>query len=89
MTRPTLAVNEAGKATATGCAADECSISDNVALQYPDLEFVRPCNLCPPMKRITLPKIRPALETMTHEVTVDPEVAERARLAVERMMALG
>jgi len=66
----------------------ECSMSDNVALQYPKLEFVRPCNLCPHMKRITLPKIRRALETMTHEVTVDPEVAERARHAVERMMAL-
>jgi quinolinate synthase len=67
----------------------ECSMSDNVALQYPELEFVRPCNLCPHMKRITLPKIRRALETMTHEVTVDPHVAERARRAVERMMAVG
>ncbi len=67
----------------------ECSMSDNVALQYPDLEFVRPCNLCPHMKRITLPKIRRALETMTHEVTVDPDIAERARRAVERMLALG
>lgn len=68
---------------------NECSMSDNVALQYPDLEFVRPCNLGPHMKRITLPKIRRSLETMTHEVTVDPEIAERARRAVERMMALG
>ncbi len=67
----------------------ECSMSDNVALQYPDLEFVRPCNLCPHMKRITLPKIRHSLETMTHEVTVDPNIAERARQAVERMLALG
>src|ERR1700761_5385660 len=67
----------------------ECSMSDNVALQYPELEFVRPCNLCPHMKRITLPKIRRALETMTHEVTVDPEIAARARRAVERMMAFG
>jgi quinolinate synthase len=67
----------------------ECSMSDNVALQYPDLEFVRPCNLCPHMKRITLPKIRHSLETMTHEVTVDPAIAERARRAVERMLALG
>ena len=50
----------------------ECSMSDNVALQYPDLDFVRPCNLCPHMKRITLPNIRHALETMTHEVTVAP-----------------
>ncbi len=67
----------------------ECSMSDNVALQYPDLEFVRPCNLCPHMKRITLPKIRHSLETMTHEVTVDPAIAERARRTVERMLALG
>jgi quinolinate synthase len=67
----------------------ECSMSDNVALQYPELEFVRPCNLCPHMKRITLPKIRRSLETMTHEVTVDPAIAERARRTVERMMALG
>src|SRR6266436_4921361 len=67
----------------------ECSMSDNVALQYPDLEFVRPCNLCPHMKRITLPKIRRSLETMSHEVTVDPEIAERARRSVERMLAIG
>ncbi len=67
----------------------ECSMSDNVALQYPDLDFVRPCNLCPHMKRITLPKIRHALETMTHEVTVDPAIAGRARQAVERMLAFG
>ena len=67
----------------------ECSMSDNVALQYPDLEFVRPCNLCPHMKRITLKNIRHALETMTHEVTVAPEIAGRARQAVERMLAFG
>jgi quinolinate synthase len=67
----------------------ECSMSDNVALQYPDLDFVRPCNLCPHMKRITLPKIRRALESMTHEVTVAPEIADRARLSVERMLAFG
>ena len=67
----------------------ECSMSDNVALQYPDLDFVRPCNLCPHMKRITLPKIRRALETMSHEVTVPPEIADRARRSVERMLAVG
>jgi len=67
----------------------ECSMSDNVAQQFPDLEFVRPCNLCPHMKRNTLAKIRRALETMTHEVTIDPEVADRARGAVERMLAVG
>jgi quinolinate synthase len=67
----------------------ECSMSDNVALQYPDLDFVRPCNLCPHMKRITLKNIRHALETMTHEVTVAPDIAGRARAAVERMLAIG
>jgi quinolinate synthase len=66
----------------------ECSMSDNVAVEHPDIEFVRPCNLCPHMKRITLPKIRRALETMTHEVTIDPAVASGAWRAVERMLAL-
>src|SRR5580700_10845216 len=67
----------------------ECSMSDNVAVQYPDLDFVRPCNLCPHMKRITLGNIRHALETMSHEVTVPEEIAVPARRAVERMLELG
>ena len=66
----------------------ECSMSDNVAAELTEVEFVRPCNLCPHMKRITLPKIRHALETMTHEVVVDPAVAERAGRAVARMLAI-
>jgi quinolinate synthase len=66
----------------------ECSMSDNVAVEFPEVEFVRPCNLCPHMKRITLPKIRTALETMQHEVTIDPSVAAHARRAVERMLAV-
>ena len=66
----------------------ECSMSDNVAAELTEVEFVRPCNLCPHMKRITLPKIRQALETMTHEVVVDPAVAERAGRAVARMLAI-
>ncbi len=67
----------------------ECSMSDNVALQHPDLEFVRPCNLCPHMKRITLSNIRRALERMEHKVEIEPQIAARARAAVERMLALG
>jgi quinolinate synthase len=66
----------------------ECSMSDNVAVQHPDLEFVRPCNLCPHMKRITLPRIRRALETMTHAIEIDPAIAGPARRAVERMLAV-
>lgn len=66
----------------------ECSMSDNVALRNPGTEFIRPCNLCPHMKRITLAKIRRSLETMSQPVTIDPAVAERARAAVERMLAL-
>lgn len=67
----------------------ECSMSDNVAQEYPEVEFVRPCNMCPHMKRNTMASIRHALETMTHEVTIDAAVADRARLAVERMLAVG
>ncbi|WIM14334.1 quinolinate synthase NadA [Enhydrobacter sp.] len=66
----------------------ECSMSDNVAVQNPKVEFIRPCNLCPHMKRITLAKIRQSLETLSHEVTIDPAVAEPARRAVERMLAI-
>jgi quinolinate synthase len=66
----------------------ECSMSDNVAVRNPDVEFIRPCNLCPHMKRITLPKIRRALETMRHEVTIDPAIAEAARRSVARMLAV-
>ena len=67
----------------------ECSMSDNVAAEYPDVEFVRPCNLCPHMKRITLPKILYSLQTLTTEVTVDPVIAVRARAAVEAMLKVG
>jgi quinolinate synthase len=66
----------------------ECSMSSNIAAQHPGIEYLRPCNLCPHMKRITLPKIRTALETMQHEVTIDPSVAAHARRAVERMLAV-
>jgi quinolinate synthase len=66
----------------------ECSMSDNVAAEYPDIEFVRPCNLCPHMKRITLDKILHALQTMTVEVHVDPDVAVRAKKAIDRMLAV-
>jgi quinolinate synthase len=66
----------------------ECSMSDNVAVQHPNVEFVRPCNLCPHMKRITLGNIRRALEDLSPEVAIAPDVAVRARRAVERMLAL-
>ncbi|MBB4093308.1 quinolinate synthase NadA [Brucella pecoris] len=64
----------------------ECSMSDNVAVDHPDVEFIRPCNLCPHMKRITLANIRDALENNRHEVTVDAALMEPARRAVERML---
>jgi quinolinate synthase len=66
----------------------ECSMADNVAVEAPKTEFTRPCNLCPHMKRITLPKILDSLLYGKEEVTVDPEVAVRARRAVERMINL-
>jgi quinolinate synthase len=67
----------------------ECSMSDNVAVEFPDLEFVRPCNMCPYMARITLAGILDSLVNMRYEITIDPAVAERARTAVERMLKVG
>ncbi len=99
---PPEVVDEADFAGSTAAMADyvtdhqpgrvvlitECSMADNIAVLHPNIDFVRPCNLCPHMKRITLPNIRIALETMQHEVTIDPAVAVRARQAVERMLAI-
>src|SRR5690606_35010821 len=66
----------------------ECSMASNVASEVPDVEFIRPCNLCPHMKRITLPRILDSLLFMKDEVTVDPLIAARARRSVERMVNL-
>lgn len=66
----------------------ECSMSDNVAVQFPETEFVRPCNLCPHMKKITLPKILDTLRNLGPEVTVDSQDIPRAKLAIERMLAV-
>jgi quinolinate synthase len=66
----------------------ECSMADNVQAELPDVEFVRPCNLCPHMKRITLPKILDSLLYMKEEVVIDPAIAARARRSVERMVNL-
>ena len=99
---PPEVVDEADFAGSTAAMADyvtnhqpgrvvlitECSMADNIAVLHPKIDFVRPCNLCPHMKRITLPNIRRALETMQHEVIIDPAVAVRARQAVERMLAI-
>jgi quinolinate synthase len=67
----------------------ECSMADNVAVESPGTEFVRPCVLCPHMQRITVENIRDALVHMRYEVVVEPAIADRARLAVERMLAVG
>lgn len=64
----------------------ECSMSDNVAVETPDVEFIRPCNFCPHMKRITLENVYEALLHMKEEVTIDPTVAEKAKASVERMI---
>ena len=67
----------------------ECSMSDNVAADITDVEFIRPCNLCPHMKRITLANIYQALETLEPRVEIDSAIAASARRSVERMLALG
>ncbi len=66
----------------------ECSMSDNVAVENPNVNFVRPCNLCPHMKQITLPKVLEALVYNRTEITVDEAIAGDARAAVERMIEL-
>jgi quinolinate synthase len=66
----------------------ECSMADNVSAEAPDTEFIRPCNLCPHMKRITLPKILDSLVYLREEVEIDSAIADRARRAVERMVQL-
>ncbi len=73
------------------CAAliTECTMSDNVASELPGIRFVRPCNFCPFMRKITLPSVRRSLEMSIHEVTIDPEVAARAKRAIDRMLEVG
>ena len=72
----------------TAILITECSMSDNVAVENPRTRFVKPCNLCPHMKRITLKGIYECLRDMTGEVTVDPEIAEGARRSVQAMLDL-
>ena len=67
----------------------ECSMSDNVSVENPDVQFIRPCNLCPHMKRISLVKVLESLMLNIHEVKIDQEVIEKARLPIERMLQYG
>ena len=67
----------------------ECSMSDNIQVENPNVEFIRPCNLCPHMKKITLPKILDCLENETGEIIMEKETIEKARIPVERMVAIG
>ena len=67
----------------------ECSMSDNIQVENPNVEFIKPCNLCPHMKRITLPKILACLENETGEIIMDNETINKARIPVERMTAIG
>ena len=67
----------------------ECSMSDNVQIENPNVKFIKPCNLCPHMKKITLPKILDCLENETNEIIINNETIEKARLSVERMIVIG
>ena len=67
----------------------ECSMSDNIQIDNPNVEFIRPCNLCPHMKRITLPKILDCLKNETNEIIMSKNIIEKARKSVERMAAIG
>ena len=67
----------------------ECSMSDNIQVENPNVEFIRPCNMCPHMKKITLPKILDCLENETGEIIMDQETIDKARLSVEKMVSIG
>ena len=67
----------------------ECSMSDNVQVENPKVEFIKPCNLCPHMKKITLPKILECLENESNEIIIPSDMIEKARLSVEKMIAIG
>ena len=67
----------------------ECSMSDNVQIDNPNVKFIRPCNLCPHMKKITLPKILDCLENETNEILMDNETIEKAKKSVLRMAEIG
>jgi quinolinate synthase len=67
----------------------ECSMSDNVQVENPNVKFIKPCNLCPHMKKITLPKILDCLENETNEIIISNETIEKAKQSVERMTAVG
>ncbi len=67
----------------------ECSMSDNIQVENPNVEFIRPCNMCPHMKKITLPKILDCLENEIGEIIMDQETIDKARLSVEKMVAIG
>ncbi|TVP73066.1 MAG: quinolinate synthase NadA [Rhodobacteraceae bacterium] len=66
----------------------ECSMASNISDAHPEVEFIGPCNMCPYMKKITLEKVLWSLHTMTTQIEVAPDVADRARLAVQRMIDL-
>ena len=67
----------------------ECSMSDNIQIDNPNVEFIRPCNLCPHMKRITLPKILDCLKNETNEIIMSKDIIQKARKSVERMAEIG
>ena len=67
----------------------ECSMSDNVAIENPNVEFIRPCNLCPHMKRISLKKIYDAIRFNQYQIQVDKVIIDKARLSIDRMLEIG
>ena len=67
----------------------ECSMSDNVSIENPNVEFIRPCNLCPHMKRISLKKIYDAIRFNQYQIQVDKVIIDKARLSIDRMLEIG
>ena len=67
----------------------ECSMSDNVQIENPNINFIKPCNLCPHMKKIELPKILDCLKNYKNEIKIDQDIAKNAKKAISRMIEVG
>ena len=67
----------------------ECSMSDNVQIENPNINFIKPCNLCPHMKKIELPKILDCLKNYNNEIKIDKDIAKNAKKAISRMIEVG
>lgn len=64
----------------------ECSMGDNLRMEFPEKHFVSTCQTCPHMKKITLEKIKSSLINEEFEIHLDEEIIRFAKNSVLRML---